>query len=266
MSETARLHASKTGAVVLTLTLLLLASGCTKKTPTPPPPPPPAPAPAPTARLEAAVINSFTVEPTTIERGQSATLRWSISNATDMNINQGVGAVQSQGQRQVFPTASTTYTLTARGPGGNDMRSVTVQVTTPPPPPPPPAPTAPRLSSADMLQQQAQDAMFDFDKSDIRPDANQALTRDSTVLKQIFGSDPNFNVVVEGHCDERGSAEYNLALGDRRATAAKDLLVQLGVAGDRLKTISYGKERPQCTDANEACYQRNRRDHMVAAQ
>jgi peptidoglycan-associated lipoprotein len=212
------------------------------------------------------VINSFTVEPTTIERGQSATLRWSISNATDMSINQGIGAVQSQGQRQVFPMDSTTYTLTARGPGGNDTRSVTVQVSTPPPPPPPPAPSAPRLSSADMLQQQAQDAYFDFDKSDIRPDANEALTRNAALLKQIFGQDPNFNVVVEGHCDERGSAEYNLALGDRRATAAKDLLVQLGVPADRLKTISYGKERPQCTDATEDCWQKNRRAHLSPGQ
>ena len=87
------------------------------------------------------------------------------------------------------------------------------------------------LSSAD-LQQQAQDAYFDYDKSDIRDDARDALTRDAALLKQIFAQYPNFSVVVEGHCDERGSAEYNLALGDRRATAAKDFLVQLGVPAD----------------------------------
>jgi len=73
-------------------------------------------------------------------------------------------------------------------------------------------------------------------------------------------------VIVEGHCDERGSAEYNLALGDRRATAAKDFLVQLGVPADRLKTISYGKERPQCTEENEQCWQRNRRAHLSPGQ
>jgi peptidoglycan-associated lipoprotein len=73
-------------------------------------------------------------------------------------------------------------------------------------------------------------------------------------------------VQLEGNCDERGSAEYNIGLGDRRATAAKDFLVQLGVPADKLKTVSYGKERPVCTDANEDCYQKNRHDHFAAAQ
>jgi peptidoglycan-associated lipoprotein len=267
MSERVMLHASKIGAVVLALTLLVLAAGCGKKTPPPAPPPPPPAAPAaPAPTVARAVINSFTAEPSTIERGQSSTLRWSISNATDMSIDRGVGAVQSQGQRQVFPTASTTYTLTASGPGGSDTKAVTVTVSTPPPPPPPPPPSSPRLSSADLLQQQAQDAYFDFDKSDIRGDARDALTKDSTLLKQIFGQDSSFTVLVEGHCDERGSAEYNLALGDRRSTAAKDFLMQLGVAADRVKTISYGKERPQCTEATEDCWQKNRRAHLSPGQ
>ncbi len=256
----------KLGAVLLALMLVAFASGCKKKVPPPPPPPPPAPtAPETVARVDRPVINSFTAEPSSIERAQSSTLSWSISNATDMSISQGIGAVQSQGQRQVFPTNTTTYTLTARGPGGNDSRSVTVSVSSPPPPPPPPSIT-PRLSPADLLQQQAQDAFFDYDKSDIRPDARDALTHDAGLLKQIFGQDPNFTVVVEGHCDERGSAEYNLALGDRRAGAAKDFLVQLGVPGDRIKTISYGKERPQCTEATEDCWQKNRRAHLSAGQ
>lgn len=265
MIESERFEAFKFGAVVLALSLSMVAAGCKKKVPPPPPPPPPpaaAPATAPAAR---ATINSFTAEPSTIERGQSSTLRWSIGNATDMSISQGIGAVQSQGQRQVFPTATTTYTLTANGPGGSDSRSVTVSVGTPPPPPPPP-PTGPRLSSSDMLQQQSQDAYFDYDKNDIRPDAREALTRDAALLKTIFGQDPNFTVVVEGHCDERGSAEYNLALGDRRATATKEFLVQLGVSADRLKTISYGKERPQCTEASEDCWQKNRRAHLSPGQ
>ena len=182
-----------------------------------------------------------------------------------MSIDQGVGAVQSRGTRPVSPASSTTYTLTANGPGGSDTRSVTVSVATPAPPPPP-ANTGPRLSSAEMLQQQSQDAYFDYDKSDIRPDAREALSHDGDLLKQIFAQDPNFTVIVEGHCDERGSAEYNLALGDRRATAAKDFLVQLGVPGDHIKTISYGKERPQCTEATEDCWQKNRRAHLSAGQ
>ena len=94
----------------------------------------------------------------------------------------------------------------------------------------------------------------------------QALTHDADLLKRIFAADPGFTVVMEGHCDERGSAEYNLGLGDRRATAAKDFLVQLGVPADKIRTISYGKDRPVCTDATEACYQRNRRAHLAPAQ
>jgi peptidoglycan-associated lipoprotein len=257
---------SKMCAVLLALMLLAFASGCSKKVPPPPPPPPPTPtAPETVARVDRPAINSFTAEPSTIERGQSSTLSWSISNATDMSINQGIGAVQSQGQRQVFPTNTTSYTLTARGPGGNDSRSVTVSVSSPPPPPPPSART-PTLSPLELLQRQGQDAFFDYDKSDIRPDARDSLTQDSGLLKRIFAQDPNFTVVVEGHCDERGSAEYNLALGDRRAGAAKDFLVQLGVPGDRIKTISYGKERPQCTEATEDCWQKNRRAHLSAGQ
>ena len=265
MRDSSKLHASKLGAVML-VALVMFAAGCGPKKVPPPPPPPTPTQPTPTAPpAAAAAITSFTAEPSTIEPGQSSTLRWSISNATDMSIDHGVGAVQSNGMRQVFPRTSTSYTLTARGPGGMDTRSVTVEVSSPPPPPPP-APSTPRLSSADLLQQQAQDAFFDYDMSEIRADGRDVLTRNAALLKQIFQQDPNFSVVVEGHCDERGSAEYNLALGDRRATAAKDFLVQLGVPADRLKTISYGKERPQCTEATEECWQKNRRAHLSPGQ
>ncbi len=81
-----------------------------------------------------------------------------------------------------------------------------------------------------------------------------------------FNDFPSAVINVEGHCDERGSAEYNLGLGDRRSTSAKDFLVQLGVPAAKLRDISYGKERPQCTEADEACYQKNRRVHLSAGQ
>src|ERR1700733_257116 len=277
MNDSSRLHASlrlfragqssraMAGMPLLLSVLVLFAVGCAKKVPPPPPPPPPTPTAATAPPPAAPVINSFTAEPSTVEAGQSSTLSWSITGATDMSIDRGVGAVQSTGQRQVFPRASTSYTLTVRGPGGMNSRSVTGQVANGPPPPPPAANT-PRLSSADLLQQQAQDAFFDYDMSEVRNDARDALTKDAALLKQIFQQDPNFSVIVEGHCDERGSAEYNLALGDRRATAAKDFLVQLGVPADRLKTISYGKERPQCTEASEDCWQKNRRAHLSPGQ
>jgi len=253
---------------VFVAALLLLASSCKKKVPAPPPPPPP-----PAAKVEpppppalAPRIDAFAVQPRVITRGQSATLNWTVANATDISIDQGIGAVQATGTRSVNPSTPTNYTLTARGPGGMDTRTVNLDVTIPLPPPPPPQTKAPTVSGADMLGREAQDAYFDYDKSEIRDDARQALTRDADLLKRIFAADPNFTVVIEGHCDERGSAEYNLGLGDRRSTTAKDFLVQLGVPADRLKSISYGKERPVCTDANEACYQRNRRAHLAPAQ
>ena len=99
------------------------------------------------------------------------------------------------------------------------------------------------------------------------PIATEGLTtKDADALKAIFTDFPDATITIEGHCDERGSAEYNLALGDRRATAAKDFLTQLGVPADKLKTISYGKERPQCTDHDESCWQKNRRAHFSTGQ
>jgi len=243
--------------------LALFAAGCKKKPVPPPPPPPPAPkveAPPP----KAPTITQFTAEPSTIERGQSATLRWSVEDATEVSIDQNIGTVQTTGTRRVFPSDSTTYTLTAKGPGGSVTSSATVNVTTPPPPPPPPE--KPKASLTDRLTGDVQDAYFDYDKNDIREDARNALTRDADALKGILRDFPDATIVVEGHCDERGSAEYNLGLGDRRATAAKEFLVQLGVPGDRLRTISYGKERPQCTEANEDCWQKNRRAHFAPGQ
>ncbi len=247
--------------------LMFSIVGCKKKVPVAPPPPP-APASSGNNTPEsgpsglAVRINSFTAEPRSIERGQSATLRWSVANATDISINQNLGTVPANGSRQVFPSATATYTLTARGNGGTDTRSVTVEVSSGPPPPPPPSSNAGALSGSEMLTREAQDAYFDYDKFDVRGDASTALTHDAEILKRIFAADPNFTVVIEGHCDERGSAEYNLGLGDRRASAAREFLIQLGVPADRMTTISYGKDRPVCTEANEACYQRNRRAHL----
>jgi peptidoglycan-associated lipoprotein len=181
-----------------------------------------------------------------------------------VSIDPGIGSVQASGSRQVYPGDTTTYTMTAKGPGGSASATATVTVTVPPPPPPPPVEQKKGL--VERLATDVQDSFFDYDKSDVREDARAILTRDADALKAIFRDFPDAVVQVEGHCDERGSAEYNLGLGDRRATSAKDFLVQLGVGADKLKTISYGKERPQCTESNEGCYQKNRRAHFSAAQ
>ena len=258
----------KIGVIWITLSLAMFAAGCKKKAPPPPPPPPPVtPTPPPPPPPSAPTVRQFTAEPTSIQRGQSSTLRWEVTgNVTSVSIDQTIGTVQNTGNRRVFPSDSTTYTLTATGPGGNTTASATVSVTSPPPPPPPPPPPAVTVTLEQRLTSDVQDAFFDYDKSDIRADARETLTRDANAIKSILNDFPNASIVVEGHCDERGSAEYNLGLGDRRATAAKDFLTQLGVPGDRLKTISYGKERPQCTESTESCWQKNRRAHFSPGQ
>jgi peptidoglycan-associated lipoprotein len=113
---------------------------------------------------------------------------------------------------------------------------------------------------------QLQDIYFDYDMSDFRDDTLRAINTNADLLKRIFAADQRVNFVIEGHADERGSAEYNLGLADRRAIVTRDALVQLGVAANRLRTISFGEEAPVCQVANEACWQRNRRAHLTQAQ
>src|SRR5947199_9356 len=225
----------------------VLVSGCSKKVTPPPPPPAPAPAPArPTVTLQA--------NPTTINKGESSTLTWNSTDATQLSIDPGVGAVTAQGSTKVTPSDSTTYTITATGPGGNATATAAVTVNAPPPPTPTPAPVRD-------FNQEVRDAYFDTDKADIRPDAREALSKTAAFLK----SEPSIKVTIEGHCDERGSTEYNLGLGDRRASAVKQYLVSLGVSADRMTTVSFGKEKPVCLEHNETCWQQNRRGHFAKA-
>ena len=256
-------------AAVFAAALMVTTEGCKKKAPIVNVPPPTQPArtntDTSTGEPLSVRINSFTGEPRSIERGQSATLRWSVGNATDISIDQGLGAVAANGSRQVFPSQTATYTLTAKSSAGQDTRSVTIEVSSSVPPPPPRT-AVETATSPEILARDAQDVYFDYDKNDIRADGRETLTRDAQVIKKILAADSGFTIVIEGHCDERGSEEYNLALGDRRALAVKEFLVQLGIAEDHMKTISYGKERPTCTDENEACYQKNRRGHLAPAQ
>ena len=125
-------------------------------------------------------------------------------------------------------------------------------------------PNAATRARIDQLLAKIEDAYFDYDKATLRPDAMKALQADSTELRDILKDYPDYKLTIEGHADERGSAEYNVALGDRRAGAAKDYLVQVGIPSTQLDVISYGKEKPVCQDHDEACWQRNRRIHIVA--
>ncbi|GAC1617909.1 MAG: hypothetical protein PVS2B2_02160 [Candidatus Acidiferrum sp.] len=229
----------------------LFTAGCAKKhvaqAPVATPPPPVAVKPTVT----------FSAAPSSITKGESATLNWTTTDATSISISPEVGPVTAQGSTKVTPSDSATYTITATGPGGS--ADATTRITVSQPPPPMAKVAEPGVD--EMFLKEVHDAYFDLDKADIRADAREALGKTAEFLRNY----PQVKVTVEGHCDERGSTEYNLALGDRRASAVKQYLVSLGISADRLSTVSYGKEKPACMESNEECYQKNRRGHFVKA-
>ena len=230
--------------IVLFVALVAVA-GCKKKVaeaPPPPPPPPLAATPAPTAQLMAT--------PTVISAGDQVQLSWRTTDATTISID-GIGDVPSSGVKTVTPSQSTTYHLVARGSSGSADASARVTVNAPP------AVSVPvnTMSDEDLFKANVQDIFFDYDTAEIRSDAQATLAKDASFLSTHTG----IKVVIGGYCDERGSDEYNLALGQNRANATKNALVTAGVAADRIRVISYGKEKPFCTDSNEQCWQLNRR-------
>jgi peptidoglycan-associated lipoprotein len=229
-------------ASLIAVVTLTFAAGCHKKAvPPPPPPPPEATSPQPTATI--------TVTPDTINPGGSAVLAWKTTDATDISID-GIGTVNAYGTQNVSPTQSTNYHLVARGPGGSTDATARLTVN---------AAAAPAVTEENIdeqtFEQNVKPAFFDYDSFDIRPDAQTILAQDASFL----AAHPSLKVVVGGYCDDRGSAEYNLALGENRANAAKQALVNGGIAPDRIRTVSYGKEKQFCTQDNEACWQQNRR-------
>jgi len=225
----------------------LVIAGCHKKpvAATAPPAIPPSAA-KPTASLSA--------DRSTINKGETVKLSWTTTEAPKASIAPEVGAVTPQGSTSVTPSTSTTYTLTASGIGGNAESSVHVSVIAPTP-----VAEMHKPSLDELFLKDIHDAYFDYDSATIRPDARDALQKSADFLKDY----PSAHVTVEGHCDERGSTEYNLALGQRRSNAVKQYLVSLGVPTDRVGTTSWGKERPFCADANETCWQQNRRGHFT---
>ena len=235
------------GSAALALGLALTACGHKAAPPPPTPPAPPqAAAPAPTVTL--------TADPTAIESGSRATLTWTSSNAVRVELNGD--AVNLNGSQPVNPTQSTDYQIVAHSADGQTANAA-VRITVSEPPPPPVV--APPATTDLGFDQSVRDAFFDYDKSDIRPDAQSALQSDAEYLK----SHPGTSINIIGHCDERGSAEYNLALGDRRAEAVKAYLVSQGVDAGRISTTSVGKEQPFCTQQTDDCYQQNRRGHFT---
>ncbi|MGB7972361.1 MAG: peptidoglycan-associated lipoprotein Pal [Candidatus Deferrimicrobiaceae bacterium] len=187
--------------------------------------------------MAAAPTVTLTTEPGTIEKGACAVLTWSSTEATGATIDQGIGDVGTSGNRQVCPPATITYAITAKGAGGTATSSATVNVMQP--------------AAMSMLE----NIHFDYDKSFIRDDAKPVLREVAAFMKK----NPGAKVQIEGHCDERGTPEYNLALGQRRADSTKKYLVNLGIDGSRLSTISYGEEKPADPGHNEAAWAKNRR-------
>jgi peptidoglycan-associated lipoprotein len=229
---------------VALLAALTAVSGCKKKQPPPPPEAsaPPATAAAPTAQL--------TATPSVISAGDQVTLSWHTTDANSVAID-GIGPVPSSGVKTVTPAQTTTYHLVARGDGGTADASAEVTVNGPP------AVNVPSntLSAEEDFKAHVQDIFFDYDTYDLRTDAQATLSNDANYLIQH----PGVKIVIGGYCDERGSDEYNLALGQNRAQAAQNALVTAGVAATRIRVVSYGKEKPFCTDSNEQCWQLNRR-------
>ncbi len=240
-----KINPSTKAGRILTVVLLvcgLNSCGPKKVVSTAPPAPPP---PVPVATLNAS--------PSTVQAGQTTLITWETQNATEVHL-EPLGTVEPNGSKEVSPTDSTSYRLVAKGPGGTQDAMVRVTVTT--------AAAAPVSGEEDLLTARGgrQDVFFDSDEFSVRPDQEATIRDDADFLKQH----PDLTIAIEGHCDELGSTEYNLALGESRANQVKTELVHAGVEGKRIETISYGKERQFCTETNEDCWKQNRRAHVVA--
>ena len=205
--------------------------------------------PAPTANL--------TADPVAIDLGQSVVLNWRTTDATSVSID-GVGPVNVNGTQTVSPSNSTNFHLVAKGDGGTAEANVRVTVRVPT------APTAPvetgNTGTADMgseavFHKNVADVYFDYDSYALRPDGQTSAVKAAAYLV----AHPDIRIVIGGYCDDRGSAEYNLALGENRANSAKTALANAGVAPARIRVISYGKEKQFCTEETESCWQQNRR-------
>jgi len=224
-------------------TALIAVAGCksnqvAKVTPTAPP----LTTPTPTAKILAS--------PSVVTAGDKVVLSWSSTDASSVSID-GLGTVASSGTRTVTPTASTTYHLVAQGSGGSAEADANVTVHSPLAI----SKRAPAMSTEEQFKANIRDVFFDYDQANLRSDAQSVLPRDAAYL----ASHPNVKVLIGGYCDERGSSEYNLSLGQDRAESVKQALISAGVPANRLRVVSFGKEKPFCTDETDSCWQQNRR-------
>jgi peptidoglycan-associated lipoprotein len=249
----------RTVIALLLIGLVFAGTGCGKKNAGPATPAAGQPQPAvETPPTPPAPTISLSVSPAAIMKGQTSTLSWRTTNATEVTIDGGIGTVEATGSRTLSPAASTTYRARATGPGGSADAEARITVSTEDMTPVQPGIPV-RMSDAEIFNSAIKDAFFDYDSYSLRDDARQALMEDVRVLKER----PNIRFTIEGHCDERGSEAYNLALGDKRANAAKVFLVSQGIDPARIDTISYGEEKPFVAGHDEDAWKQNRRAHLV---
>jgi peptidoglycan-associated lipoprotein len=236
-------------AALVATVALLAASGCHKKHAAPPPSAmaPESTTPPPTA--------SITADPLSIDLGGSVVLNWRTTNATSVSID-GIGEVPVNGTQTVSPSSSTNFHLVAKNDGGTTEANVRVTVRVPEVPAAP-ADNGGAGSDAEFHSHVA-DIFFSYDSYDLSPQADTSISAAASYLN----AHPDIKILIGGYCDDRGSAEYNITLGENRANAAKTALTAAGVAADRIRVVSYGKEKQFCTEENESCWQQNRRDQF----
>lgn len=209
-----------------------------------------------TAGTIAAPTATITADPAAVDLGQTVVLNWRTTNASTVTID-GIGQVNANGTQTVAPSNSTNFHMVAKGDGGTTEANIRVTVR---------VPQAPVASNSDSnanggavtdsaFHAAVQDMFFDYDSYDLRPDAQQAATSAAGFMV----AHPGVKILIGGYSDERGSAEYNLALGENRANSSKTALVNAGVAPARVRVVSYGKEKQFCTESDETCWQENRR-------
>lgn len=243
------LSAAKVAAIAGACMFLGALAGCAGREYAPVPvvvPPPQSPPPVP---LAPASDVSLSANPPAIEAGKCTTLFWSSENATDESIDQGIGNVGKSGSRQVCPTKTTLYTISAKGVGGSNSASTTVTVN--PPPPPPVSKVIDRLTVR---------VNFDTDKANIRKADIGELQKAIAFVKKY----PGYNISVEGHTDNVGKDKYNQALSERRAAAVKKYIVENGAAkADKIKPVGYGKTRPIADNKTAEGKFKNRRVEIL---
>jgi peptidoglycan-associated lipoprotein len=244
------------------LVFTMTAVSCGRRPPPPAPPagPPVATAPAPGVTLAAPELQ-VRLEPDRIPKGESALLVWDSVNADYVSIDQEIGSVGPSGRMRIFPESTTTYTVTAVGPGGQTSLAATIEIGD--------SAVVEGIESTDLdlmpLEEQfglyVKPVFFQFDSAELSEEAR--ITLEGNLRWLIRPENARIRFVIEGHSDERGTEEYNLALGDKRAQMVRAYLVSRGVGAERILTVSFGEEQPFDTRSNEEAWALNRRAHFV---